>query len=88
LLSATAFTLARPHWKGNAFRLPSTGWPTCSPGPGTRPPGPDQDATVDLSSLADTAESPAEMLADRDYGDIDLAKLTVGGYGYRWIRLC
>jgi hypothetical protein len=28
------------------------------------------------------------MLADRDYGDIDLAKLRVGGYGYRWIRLC
>jgi maltose alpha-D-glucosyltransferase/alpha-amylase len=48
----------------------------------------DQDATVDLSSLADIAELPAEMLADRDYGDIDLAKLTVGGYGYRWIRLC
>ena len=48
----------------------------------------DQDSTVDLSSLADTAESPAEMLADRDYGDIDLAKLAVGGYGYRWIRLC
>ena len=47
----------------------------------------DQDATIDLGSLADTAESPAEMLADRDYGDIDLAKLMVGGYGYRWIRL-
>jgi hypothetical protein len=28
------------------------------------------------------------MLADCDYGDIDLAKLAVGGYGYRWIRLC
>jgi hypothetical protein len=27
------------------------------------------------------------MLADRNYGDIDLAKLTVGGYGYRWICL-
>ena len=48
----------------------------------------DQDATVDLGSLADIAESPAEMLADRDYGDIDLANLAVGGYGYRWIRLC
>jgi maltose alpha-D-glucosyltransferase/alpha-amylase len=47
----------------------------------------DQDATVDVSSLDDIAESPTEMLADRDYGDIDLAKLTVGGYGYRWIRL-
>jgi maltose alpha-D-glucosyltransferase/alpha-amylase len=48
----------------------------------------DQDATVDLSSLAGTAESPTEMLADRDYGDIELAKLAVSGYGYRWIRLC
>jgi maltose alpha-D-glucosyltransferase/alpha-amylase len=48
----------------------------------------DQDATVDLSSLDDVAESPTEMFADRDYGDIDLAKLTVGGYGYRWICLC
>jgi maltose alpha-D-glucosyltransferase/alpha-amylase len=47
----------------------------------------DQDATVDVSSLDDIAESPTEMLADRDYGDLDLAKLTVGGYGYRWIRL-
>jgi maltose alpha-D-glucosyltransferase/alpha-amylase len=48
----------------------------------------DQDATIDLSSLADIAGSPAEMLADCDYGDIDLAKLAVSGYGYRWIRLC
>jgi maltose alpha-D-glucosyltransferase/alpha-amylase len=47
----------------------------------------DQDATVDVSSLSDIAESPTEMLADRDYGAIDLAKLTVTGYGFRWIRL-
>jgi len=47
----------------------------------------DQDATVDVSSLDDVADWPTEMLADRDYGDIDLAKLTVSGYGYRWIRL-
>jgi len=47
----------------------------------------DQDATVDVSSLDDAAESPTEMFADRGYGDIDLAKLTVGGYGYRWICL-
>jgi maltose alpha-D-glucosyltransferase/alpha-amylase len=47
----------------------------------------DQDATVDVSSLGDIAEAPTEMFADRGYGDIDLAKLTVGGYGYRWIRL-
>jgi maltose alpha-D-glucosyltransferase/alpha-amylase len=47
----------------------------------------DHDATADVSSLDDIAKSPTEMLADRDYGDIDLAKLTVGGYGYRWICL-
>jgi hypothetical protein len=37
--------------------------------------------------LDDAAASPTEMFADRDYGGIDLAKLTVGGYGYRWICL-
>ena len=47
----------------------------------------DQDGTVDAGSLDDIAESPTEMFADRDYGDVDLAKLTVGGYGYRWICL-
>ena len=47
----------------------------------------DQDATVDVSSLDDVTESPSEMLADREYGDIDLAKLSIGGYGYRWICL-
>jgi maltose alpha-D-glucosyltransferase/alpha-amylase len=47
----------------------------------------DQDATADVSSLGDIAESPTEMFADRDYGDIELAKVTVGGYGYRWICL-
>jgi DNA-binding NarL/FixJ family response regulator len=30
---------------------------------------------------------PTEMLADRHYGDIDLAKLAVAAYGYRWICL-
>jgi maltose alpha-D-glucosyltransferase/alpha-amylase len=48
----------------------------------------DQEATVDVSSVGDIANSPTEMFADRDYGDIDLAKLTVAGYGYRWICLC
>jgi maltose alpha-D-glucosyltransferase/alpha-amylase len=47
----------------------------------------DHDATADVSSVDDIAKSPTEMLADRNYGDIDLAKLTVGGYGYRWICL-
>jgi len=44
-------------------------------------------ATVDASSVGDDAAAPTEMLADRGYEDIDLAKLTVGGYGYRWICL-
>jgi maltose alpha-D-glucosyltransferase/alpha-amylase len=47
----------------------------------------DQDATVDVSSLDDISESPSEMFADREYGDIDLAKLLISGYGYRWICL-
>ena len=47
----------------------------------------EQDATVNASSLGDLADSPTEMLADQDYGGIDLAKLTIGGYGYRWICL-
>jgi maltose alpha-D-glucosyltransferase/alpha-amylase len=48
----------------------------------------EQDATVDLRVLENVAEAPTEMLADRDYGGIDLGKLAVAGYGYRWIRLC
>jgi maltose alpha-D-glucosyltransferase/alpha-amylase len=48
----------------------------------------EQDATLDLGVLENVAEAPTEMLADRDYGDIDLGKLAVAGYGYRWIRLC
>ena len=47
----------------------------------------DQDATVDVSGVDDIAMSPTEMLADRTYGDIDLSKLTVAAYGYRWICL-
>src|SRR4029453_2472901 len=48
----------------------------------------EQNATLDLAVLETVAEAPTEMLADRDYGDIDLGKLAVAGYGYRWIRLC
>ena len=40
-----------------------------------------------IRSLDGAAESPTGMFADRGYGDIDLAKLTVGGHGYRWICL-
>jgi maltose alpha-D-glucosyltransferase/alpha-amylase len=48
----------------------------------------EQDPTLDLSVLEEVAEAPTEMLADRRYGEINLGKLTVAGYGYRWIRLC
>src|ERR1700735_4547857 len=39
----------------------------------------DHDATVDVSSIDDIANSPTEMLADRNYGDIDLAHIAVVG---------
>ncbi len=46
------------------------------------------DATVDLSTLAEEASMPNDVLADRDYPEVgDFAKVEVGGYGYRWIRL-
>ena len=47
----------------------------------------DKDQTVDLSMLADEAESPNDVLGDRDYGDPDdFSALPVAGFGYRWIR--
>ncbi|GIE27545.1 trehalose synthase [Actinoplanes italicus] len=43
---------------------------------------------VDLSSLAEDAEFPNDVLADQDYPDPDkLDSIKVGGYGYRWIRM-
>ncbi|HEV7961979.1 MAG TPA: alpha-amylase family glycosyl hydrolase, partial [Actinoplanes sp.] len=48
----------------------------------------EHDGTVDLSSLADEAEYPNDVLADREYGELGkLDAVAVGGYGYRWIRL-
>jgi maltose alpha-D-glucosyltransferase / alpha-amylase len=45
-------------------------------------------ATLDLSSLAEEAEYPNDVLADREYGDLGkLDAVAVAGYGYRWIRL-
>jgi maltose alpha-D-glucosyltransferase/alpha-amylase len=47
-----------------------------------------EEATVDLGTLADEAEQPNDVLADREYPDVGkLDAITVGGYGYRWIRL-
>jgi maltose alpha-D-glucosyltransferase/alpha-amylase len=48
----------------------------------------EQDATLDLSTLAAEASMPNDVLADREYAEVgDFAKVEVGGYGYRWIRL-
>jgi maltose alpha-D-glucosyltransferase/alpha-amylase len=48
----------------------------------------EQDATLDLSTLAAEAQFPNDTLADREYGDLgDFTAVKVGGYGYRWIRL-
>jgi maltose alpha-D-glucosyltransferase/alpha-amylase len=47
-----------------------------------------EDAEVDLSTLYPEAESPNDVLADREYpelGKCDAVQLS--GYGYRWIRL-
>jgi maltose alpha-D-glucosyltransferase/alpha-amylase len=48
-----------------------------------------EDATVDLSSLAAEADFPNDVLADREYPELGkFEAVEVGGYGYRWIRLC
>jgi maltose alpha-D-glucosyltransferase/alpha-amylase len=45
-------------------------------------------ATVDLSSVAAEAESPNDVLADREYPDLGkFDAVEIAGYGYRWIRL-
>jgi maltose alpha-D-glucosyltransferase/alpha-amylase len=50
--------------------------------------GPD-DGVADLSSLAAEADHPNDVLADRRYPDLGkLDAVEIGGYGYRWIRLC
>jgi maltose alpha-D-glucosyltransferase/alpha-amylase len=48
----------------------------------------DQPATVDAGVLEDITEVATEMFADRRYDDVNLAKLDLSAYGYRWIRLC
>jgi maltose alpha-D-glucosyltransferase/alpha-amylase len=48
-----------------------------------------EDGTVDLSSLAGEADYPNDVLADREYPELGkFEAIQVGGYGYRWIRLC
>ncbi|TQS43531.1 alpha-amylase family protein [Cryptosporangium phraense] len=49
----------------------------------------DEEVTVDLSALGNAGNDPYELLADKDYPPVDasLSKISLGGYGYRWIRL-
>jgi maltose alpha-D-glucosyltransferase/alpha-amylase len=48
----------------------------------------DEPGTVDLSSLAAEAESPNDVLADQEYGELGkFDSIGIGRYGYRWIRL-
>jgi maltose alpha-D-glucosyltransferase/alpha-amylase len=48
----------------------------------------EEPGTVDLSSLAAEAESPNDVLADQEYGELGkFDSVAIGRYGYRWIRL-
>ncbi|GIF24722.1 maltose alpha-D-glucosyltransferase/alpha-amylase [Actinoplanes tereljensis] len=47
-----------------------------------------KNAVVDLSSIYADADSPNDVLADREYPDLGkFTEVAVAGYGYRWIRL-
>lgn len=46
------------------------------------------DVEVDLSTLAEEAELPIDVLSDRNYPEVGkLDRLKLAGHGYRWIRL-
>jgi maltose alpha-D-glucosyltransferase/alpha-amylase len=48
----------------------------------------DAEVTIDLGSLSGEAEFPNDVLADREYPEVGkFEAVTVGGFGYRWIRL-
>lgn len=48
-----------------------------------------EDVEVDLSMLAPEADLPIDVFTDRNYPEVGkLDRLKLGGYGYRWIRLC
>jgi maltose alpha-D-glucosyltransferase / alpha-amylase len=49
----------------------------------------DTDCEVDMSSLAEEADHPVEVLSDDGYDPVadDLSKIALNGYGFRWIRL-
>ncbi len=46
-------------------------------------------ATIDLHDLYKEADDPHEVFADKEYADIGTFNtIEIGGYGYRWIRVC
>ena len=48
----------------------------------------DVPVTLQLAAERDPEQHPIPLFADGDYGrEVDLDRLDVAGYGYRWIRL-
>jgi maltose alpha-D-glucosyltransferase/alpha-amylase len=49
----------------------------------------DQACSVDLDTQGHRDDTPVEVFANRDYGDVgpELRGIDLDGYGYRWIRL-
>jgi maltose alpha-D-glucosyltransferase/alpha-amylase len=49
----------------------------------------DTQVTVELDGIADRTYRPLEVFSDSDYGasQVDLTRLSLNGWGYRWIRL-
>jgi maltose alpha-D-glucosyltransferase/alpha-amylase len=48
----------------------------------------DRAETVDLGELAGEADHPNQVFGNHTYdGELDLTKLRLDPYGYRWIRL-
>jgi maltose alpha-D-glucosyltransferase/alpha-amylase len=49
----------------------------------------DTQVTVELDGIADRTCRPLEVFSDSDYGasQVDLTRLSLNGWGYRWIRL-
>jgi maltose alpha-D-glucosyltransferase/alpha-amylase len=48
----------------------------------------DTPVEICLPEQPDEDDAPVEVLSNREYQQLDLRKLRLDGYGYRWIRLC
>jgi maltose alpha-D-glucosyltransferase / alpha-amylase len=47
----------------------------------------DRPVTVRLSHVGSDAEQLVDLFDDQDYGPVDLERVDIDAYGYRWIRL-